>query len=137
MTARSRASLRTGHRIHAGPVVSSSRDMFRKRVGRRCWVRCRRRHDWVNAAAERAPAPAVEAVSLDGDRIALRDLPGPVVNFWPPWCGPCAKEAPALRNVAAAYEGRVTFIGVNVKGAPAAGAQVRTGLQGAVRLVRG
>ena len=66
--------------------------------------------------AERESAPRVDGVTLDGERIALADLPAPVViNFWASWCGPCAKEAPALRNVARAYEGRVSFIGVNVK----------------------
>ena len=70
---------------------------------------------------ERKPAPAVESPTLDGHPLALADLEGPVVvNFWASWCGPCAKEAPALRNVAKAYEGRVEFVGVNVKDRPAA-----------------
>ena len=65
---------------------------------------------------DREPAPQVQATTLDGERVALSDLEGPVaVNFWASWCGPCAKEAPALANVAKAYEGRVRFIGVNVK----------------------
>ena len=72
-------------------------------------------------AAEREAAPRVDGVTLDGEQIALEDLPAPVViNFWASWCGPCAKEAPALRNVAAAYKDRVSFMGVNVKDAPAA-----------------
>lgn len=66
--------------------------------------------------AQREPAPAVEAPTLDGRPLTLADLRGPVVvNFWASWCGPCAKEAPALQNVANAYEGRVSFVGVNVK----------------------
>ena len=72
-------------------------------------------------AAERDAAPAVEGTTLQGEPLALADLEGPVVvNFWASWCGPCVKEAPALRNVARAYEGRVTFVGVNVKDQPAA-----------------
>lgn len=75
----------------------------------------------VIPAAERTGAPEVEGTTLDGEQIALRDLRGPVViNFWASWCGPCVKEAPALRNVAAAYKGRVSFIGVNVKDETAA-----------------
>ena len=67
-------------------------------------------------ADQREPAPAVDALTLDDERIALSDLDGPVVvNFWASWCGPCVKEAPALASVAKAYEGRVSFIGVNVK----------------------
>ena len=73
------------------------------------------------AVDDRAPAPAVEGVTLQGERLALRELEGPVVvNFWASWCGPCAKEAPALANVAAAYSGRVSFVGVNVKDTPTA-----------------
>ena len=75
----------------------------------------------VIAADQREPAPQVVATTLDGDELALADLDGPVVvNFWASWCGPCVKEAPALRNVAKAYEGRVSFVGVNVKDQPAA-----------------
>jgi thiol-disulfide isomerase/thioredoxin len=75
----------------------------------------------VIAEAEREPAPDVSATTLDGETLALRDLEGPVVvNFWASWCGPCAKEAPALQNVADAYDGRVSFVGVNVKDQPAA-----------------
>ena len=67
-------------------------------------------------ADERKPAPAVVGTTLDGEPLALADLKGPVVvNFWASWCGPCATEAPALQNVADAYEGQVSFVGVNVK----------------------
>lgn len=75
----------------------------------------------VIEVAEREPAPTVAGTTLDGKPLALTDLPGPVVvNFWASWCGPCAKEAPALQNVADAYDGQVSFVGVNVKDQPAA-----------------
>ena len=75
----------------------------------------------VIPVAERQPAPAVSGETLQGEQLTLADLPGPVVvNFWASWCGPCVKEAPALRNVARAYEGRVSFVGVNVKDGAAA-----------------
>ena len=71
--------------------------------------------------ADREPAPPVEATTLDGERVAMTDLEGPVVvNFWASWCGPCVQEAPALANVARSYEGRVRFMGVNVKDQTAA-----------------
>ena len=73
------------------------------------------------AAEDRAAAPEVSGTTLDGESLSLSDLDGPVVvNFWASWCGPCVKEAPALRNVAKAYEGRVSFVGVNVKDEQAA-----------------
>jgi thiol-disulfide isomerase/thioredoxin len=75
----------------------------------------------VIAPEQRAPGPDVTGTTLDGDELTLAELDGPVVvNFWASWCGPCVKEAPALRNVAKAYEGQVAFVGVNVKDEPAA-----------------
>ena len=66
--------------------------------------------------AARQPAPAVEGETLDGDFLRLADLRGPVVvNFWASWCGPCVEEQPDLVAAAEAYEGRVDFVGVNVK----------------------
>ncbi|MPZ72423.1 MAG: redoxin domain-containing protein [Nitriliruptorales bacterium] len=70
---------------------------------------------------QREPAPDVTAPTLSGETLRLADLSGPVVvNFWASWCGPCVTEAPALQRVADEYDGRVTFVGVNVKDEPAA-----------------
>lgn len=36
-----------------------------------------------------------------------------VVNQWASWCGPCRSEFPIFARVAAKYEGRVGFLGVD------------------------
>jgi cytochrome c biogenesis protein CcmG, thiol:disulfide interchange protein DsbE len=50
-------------------------------------------------------------------KVALRSLHGrpAVLNFWASWCIPCAHEAPRLVASAKEHEGRVLFLGVDVK----------------------
>lgn len=69
------------------------------------------------AIADRTPAPDVSGETLDGRPLALADLEGrpTLVNFWASWCGPCAREIPELVEVAAAFDGQVHLLGVNVK----------------------
>ena len=51
-----------------------------------------------DAGSDVDDAPALEAVTLAGDSVALADLRGDVVllNVWATWCVPCRKEAPEL-----------------------------------------
>jgi thioredoxin 1 len=37
-----------------------------------------------------------------------------IVDFWAPWCKPCAAIEPHLRGIAEEYEGRVRLMRVNV-----------------------
>jgi len=50
-------------------------------------------------------------------KLALRSLRGRpvVINFWASWCIPCAHEAPRLAASAKEHEGRVLFLGVDMK----------------------
>jgi thiol-disulfide isomerase/thioredoxin len=66
---------------------------------------------------QRVDAPAIEAETLDGERLALADLDGVViVNFWGSWCGPCIQEAPDLVATHERYAGAgVHLLGVNVR----------------------
>ena len=44
------------------------------------------------------PAPDIDLLTLDGERVALSDLRGqPVlINFWATWCPPCREEFPLM-----------------------------------------
>lgn len=55
----------------------------------------------------------VSTATVDGGTFAATDVTGPVVYwFWAPWCTVCRSEAPEVAEVAAEFDGRVTFVGV-------------------------
>lgn len=75
-------------------------------------------------AATDQPAAKTAPVATDGKVIELEDslalTPGvkvdqlTVVDFNAVWCGPCRQLAPVLEEMAAKFQGKVTFISVDV-----------------------
>lgn len=67
---------------------------------------------------QRSRLPQISGQLLDGREFDSRDLTGRVVvyNLWGSWCGPCRKEAPALRRVWEETRRKgVQFVGIDVK----------------------
>lgn len=66
--------------------------------------------------ASRSVAPDLELTTLDGQRVALRDLRGKVVllNFWATWCPPCKAEMPDLQALYEEHGDAHDFVVVGV-----------------------
>lgn len=62
-----------------------------------------------------SPAPALEAIDLDGRRWTLADGEDRLiwVNFWATWCPPCRTEMPMMQRLAEAYGDRLLILGVD------------------------
>ncbi len=67
---------------------------------------------------ERAPAFSAPLLA-GGGTASLQDYEGKplVINFWASWCEPCKAEAPLLEEAHDAYEGQISFLGVDVRDA--------------------
>ena len=50
----------------------------------------------------------------DFDAAVLQSSEPVLVDFWAEWCGPCKMIAPALDQLAEAYEGKARIVKVNV-----------------------
>ena len=61
-------------------------------------------------------APDFTVYDKAGNAVKLSDMKGmPVVlNFWASWCPPCKSEMPDFNEIAKEYEGKVTFMMVNL-----------------------
>src|SRR4030081_3312572 len=79
-----------------------------------------------------APAPA----SADGliketttqafvENLTKEPNPQPVlIDFWPPWCGPCKQLTPILEKVVRAAKGKVKLVKMNIDEHPAISGQM-------------
>lgn len=56
----------------------------------------------------------VKVSAADFDETVLNSKEPVLVDFWAEWCGPCKMIAPALDELADAYDGRAKIAKVNV-----------------------
>jgi thiol-disulfide isomerase/thioredoxin len=65
------------------------------------------------------PAPPIEGRCMDGKPLKLSDYRGKVVVlvFWGTWCGPCMRQVPHEREMAARYKDRpFAILGIDCDG---------------------
>ena len=75
----------------------------------------------VSLAAQGAPLPPFELVTLEGQPIRRSDWRNKVIvlNFWATWCGPCRAEIPDLIALQERYHDSLIVIGLSVDEGPA------------------
>lgn len=59
----------------------------------------------------------------DFDQVVLGDGGLVLVDFWAPWCGPCAKLSPVIEALAAEYAGTMRVAALDIEAHPAAAAR--------------
>lgn len=56
----------------------------------------------------------IHATDADFDSVVLQSDQPVLVDFWAQWCGPCKMIAPALDELASAYDGRAKIVKVDI-----------------------
>lgn len=61
---------------------------------------------------------SVEISNEKFSEMVLKSKVPVLVDFWAPWCGPCLMVAPVVDELAGEYDGKVSFVKINVDDNP-------------------
>ena len=60
----------------------------------------------------------VEIKEAKFDEVVIKSKMPVLVDFWAPWCGPCRMVAPVVEELSGEYDGKVSFVKINVDDNP-------------------
>ena len=84
-------------------------------------IGCSQREESATSSdAEASVGPMMHAVTSEEFNEMVLASPVPVlVDFWAPWCPPCRKMTPILKEMAVVMDGTLRIVKVNTDDAPA------------------
>jgi thioredoxin 1 len=65
----------------------------------------------------------VEIKEAKFDEAVIKSTMPVLVDFWAPWCGPCRMVAPVVDELSDEYDGKVSFVKLNVDDNPQVASQ--------------